>query len=195
MECGVCKLLVDGDAGAVAQNEGAPTFSADVCPSVDIDSVHNLHGASLWVDLAMRVATAMQPIQCRTIRSRAAIRGPAHFAAVVSLIGSAHHRRDLSAILVLEICMRLGARDAPIKALQSSHIGAGGDALLMSIDLHHQTSVGVVFQTSCASAMSSAWRLSIDAAFHAGKASSLALIREIDVFWPTSVSATRLRVR
>ena len=54
---------------------------------------------------------------------------------------------------------------------------------------------GVVFQTSCASAMSSAWRFSIDAAFHAEKDSSLALIREIDVFWPTSVSATRLRVR
>ncbi len=33
----------------------------------------------------------------------------AHLAAVVSLIGSAHHRRNLSAVLVLEICMRLGA--------------------------------------------------------------------------------------
>ena len=33
----------------------------------------------------------------------------AHFAAVVRLIGSTHHRRDLSAVLVLEICMRLRA--------------------------------------------------------------------------------------
>src|SRR5690606_12290244 len=33
----------------------------------------------------------------------------AQFAAVVRLISSAHHRRDLSAVLVLEICMRLGA--------------------------------------------------------------------------------------
>ena len=72
---GVCKLLVDGDASAVAQKEGAPTFSADVCPSANIDSVHNLHGASLWVDLVTQVATAMQPNPCRKIRSRAAIRG------------------------------------------------------------------------------------------------------------------------
>lgn len=58
-----------------------------------------------------------------------------------------------------------------------------------------QTSMAVVFQTSCARAMSSPWRFSMDAAFHAGKAASLALIREIDVFCPTSVSATKLRVR
>src|SRR5690606_15955987 len=30
MECWVCELLVDGDTGAVAQKEGAPTFSTDV---------------------------------------------------------------------------------------------------------------------------------------------------------------------
>src|SRR5690606_19111366 len=75
MECWVCELLVDGDTGAVAQKEGAPTFSTDVCPGVDVDSVHNLNCASLWVDLAVRVATAMQPNPCRKIRSRAAIRG------------------------------------------------------------------------------------------------------------------------
>ena len=43
MECWVCELLVDGDAGAVAQKEGAPTVSADVCPGVDVDSIHALH--------------------------------------------------------------------------------------------------------------------------------------------------------
>ena len=48
-----------------------------------------------------------------------------------------------------------------------------------------QMSMVVVFQTSCASAMSSPWRFSMDAAFQVGKAASLALMREIDVFCPT----------
>ena len=43
MECWVCELLVDGDTGAVAQKEGAPTVSADVCSGVDVDSIHALH--------------------------------------------------------------------------------------------------------------------------------------------------------
>lgn len=61
--------------------------------------------------------------------------------------------------------------------------------------LSQEISIGAVFQTSCAKVMSSVWRFSTDAAFHSGKASSLVLIREMDVFCPTSVSATRLRVR
>ncbi len=56
-------------------------------------------------------------------------------------------------------------------------------------------SIGVVFHTSCAKAMSIACRFSMVAAFQAGNASSFALIREMDVFCPTSVSATKLRVR
>ena len=43
VECWICKLLVDGDAGAVTQKEGAPTFRADVRPSVDSYSVHVLY--------------------------------------------------------------------------------------------------------------------------------------------------------
>lgn len=58
-----------------------------------------------------------------------------------------------------------------------------------------ETSIGIVFQTSCAKAMSIVCRFSMVAAFHAGNASSFALIREMDVFCPTSVSSTRLRVR
>ena len=86
-------------------------------------------------------------------------------------------------------------RDAPTRALQSAHIGAGGLVSAMVIALLNQTSIGVVFQTSCAKAMSIAWRFSMDAASQLGNASSLALIREMDVFCPTSVSATKLRVR
>ena len=47
VKCWIGKLLVDGDAGAVAQKEGLPTFRADVCPSVDFDSVHVLSRARI----------------------------------------------------------------------------------------------------------------------------------------------------
>lgn len=72
---------------------------------------------------------------------------------------------------------------------------ANEQSLVTVAYLSHQASIGVVFQTSCAKAMSIPCRFSMVAAFHPGNASSLALIREMDVFCPTSVSATRLRVR
>ncbi len=86
-------------------------------------------------------------------------------------------------------------RDAPTNAFQSAHIGAGALGFDMAIALSRQTSIGVVFHTSRASAMSMLCRFSIDAASQEGNASNFSLILEIDVFCPTLVSSTKLRVR
>ena len=51
MKCWIGKLLLDGDAGAVTQKEGIPTFRADVAPSVDTDSVHVLSRARIHRDV------------------------------------------------------------------------------------------------------------------------------------------------
>jgi hypothetical protein len=84
-------------------------------------------------------------------------------------------------------------REAPTSALQSSHIGVGVLGFDIVIAFPHQTSIGVVFQTPRASAISMPCRFSIDAASHVGNASNFSLILEMDVFCPTLVSSTKLR--
>lgn len=45
------ELFMDGDAGAVAQKDGTPAFRTDVCPGVDVDSVHDFSRARRhWLD-------------------------------------------------------------------------------------------------------------------------------------------------
>jgi len=86
-------------------------------------------------------------------------------------------------------------REAPTNALQSAHIGVGVLGFDIVIALPRQSSIGVVFQTSRASAISMPCRFSIDAESHAGNASNFSFILEMDVFCPTLVSSTKLRVR
>lgn len=58
-----------------------------------------------------------------------------------------------------------------------------------------QMSMGDVFQTSCAKVISSPWRVSMVFAFQSENAFSFTLTLEMEVFWPTLVNSTRLRVR